>query len=448
MRVSLFALLALGAAANAVTPMEKVITLLEDLKKETEDEGKNEAITYESFACWCQENSDGSSDHIKQLNKWIDDDSAKIGLDTATKEDKETDVDQRKKKMEELATELQANIAECNTEKTTYEATHADLQKALSSLHSAIDVMQGSKPSAAALLSLRKSVGDSLMLADALNLITQPKQKAVSMFLQQGTGVNPEDPDYKFHSQGIVDILDKLLTEFQANNDEVEAEWVKTRDACTQTQAALNGEITENKDAVAALITDIDGLTTDIGNTRKLLIESQASLTDLKQYLADLTKRCEVRAQDWDQRTQMRGKEVGALTQALEILTNQVKGMSDEVNQRSMLVQKSTVPELAAPRPLWATVLHAADAAPRPLWATVLKSEPAKETVVTKSLSFLQRSQGLTMQVRQDKALAILRKAGQRLGSPALQARLARRQLATPATTTSPSPPANRSSSR
>jgi len=114
--------------------------------------------------------------------------------------------------------------------------------------------------------------------------------------------------------------------------------------------------------------------------------------------MTDLTKRCEVRAQDWDQRTQMRGKEVQALTQALDILKNQVESAT-EVNVRAMLVQQKKQAPVKA--------------AEGPTHVDTPKEKTAPKVETGKSLSFLQRSQGLTLQVRQDKALAIIRKASQ-----------------------------------
>jgi len=49
-----------------VTPMEKVITLLEDLKAQVQDEGAAEAATYKDLACFCETNQVEKDEEIKK----------------------------------------------------------------------------------------------------------------------------------------------------------------------------------------------------------------------------------------------------------------------------------------------------------------------------------------------------------------------------------------------
>merc|ERR1719197_1670150 len=69
---SLFFLLCGLVSAADVSPVEKVITLLEDLKSETEEAGKKEASTYDTFACFCKDTTMSKSDAIKEEQDNID----------------------------------------------------------------------------------------------------------------------------------------------------------------------------------------------------------------------------------------------------------------------------------------------------------------------------------------------------------------------------------------
>jgi len=60
-------------------------------------------------------------------------------------------------------------------------------------------------------------------------------------------------------------------------------------------------------------------------------------MKDDEAYLKDLTERCEMKANEWDPRSQMRSDEVTALTKALEIIQAKVKDNDAAVNQRAFI---------------------------------------------------------------------------------------------------------------
>merc|ERR1719401_3116413 len=97
---------------------------------------------------------------------------------------------------------------------------------------------------------------------------------------------------------------------------------------------------------MATLSSDIETLKGDIATARENLVNAEAILKDDQLYLKDLTQQCELRAKDWDQRSQMRADELEALTGALEVLEGKVKSL-DEVNKRALLIQN-----LPAKKPL------------------------------------------------------------------------------------------------
>merc|ERR1719327_1448076 len=166
-----------------------------------------------------------------------------------------------------------------------------------------------------------------------------------------------------------------------------------------------------NKEAMEQLVKDIAKLGEEIAQHRTDLIEAESQLKDDEQYLNDMTARCEARANDYDQRSAMRGGELTALTGALEVLEQKVKGRADDVNVRAAFVQKAQAP----------TSVHAA--------------EPVVAKTIVKSVSLLQEvsesSESLSQEARRSRALAVLRKEGQRLNSLTLLS-LAERAAADP----------------
>merc|ERR1719507_148099 len=172
-----------------------------------------------------------------------------------------------------------------------------------------------------------------------------PKWASAASFLQ--ARVDPDDPEYKYHSDGIISIMQKLEKEFRKKKAEQDAEWEKTRASLMETIKDLGSQISSTKDLVSKLETDIETLTKNIAEARGSLVEEEASLKDSQLYMKDLTALCEKRAQEWDQRTVMRSNEIVTLTKALTILEGKVSE-TDVVNERA-LVQEQHAEQQADP---------------------------------------------------------------------------------------------------
>ena len=97
--------------------------------------------------------------------------------------------------------------------------------------------MTTSKPS---LIEIREKLGKTLEIAEAMNIALSPKHKSVAAFLQQSATVDPSDPEYKFHSQDIIDLCDELLTEYKGNKKDLDDEWSKTDKTYKSLKASLN----------------------------------------------------------------------------------------------------------------------------------------------------------------------------------------------------------------
>jgi hypothetical protein len=318
----------------------KVITLLEDLKTEVQGEATAEAAVYETFACFCKDSTSAKSGSILKSQDLIDTTSANIQADVATQSKKSSDLTERQSQQQTYEKELEDTRNRCQTESAGFEANVADLTKAVTSLDKAVVAIKAKMEPATVLLSLRKSVGESLKLAEALQLIKEPKWQAAHGFLQQP---DPANPEYQFHSAGIISTLEKLLEEFTEQKTDTQAEWDKAKEVCNEMIKSVTDALDENDVAMKTLKEDIEKLKTSIADGRESLSQTESVLLDDQTYLKDVTKRCEARAKDWDQRSTLRSGELEALTQALDVLKGKVSE-ADVVNNRSMLFQMHKIP--------------------------------------------------------------------------------------------------------
>jgi len=404
-----------GVSAVEVTPIAKVISLIDGLKKEVESEGKAEAKVYAKFACFCKDITKKKSKNIKKNNDNIGVLSANIQDKSQSKTKGQTEMGQRKGKAEKLSKDMQTTVARCAKEKAAYEGNAAELDKAISSLTKAIRSMEKGKGKQLNLLqsSVDDDLHQTLALAEIMNMISAPKHQAVSSMLQ--ASVDPKDAEYDYHSSDIIETLEALNKDFKKQKVELDNDFKAGERSCVGMKKSLSKEMEANGDAIKAIDKNVQKLAKQIAENKENTVESKGDLTEDERYLKQMTQRCETRAKDWDQRSSMRNDEIVTLTATLKLLTGSVKGSADKVNKRALLQ--------VAPK------LEAADVVDSPMESPL---EAAAEVVAAfKPVSFLQMptkgtaflAAGLSMEAKTAKknmALGVIQSEGQRLGSLAL----------------------------
>merc|ERR1719515_333488 len=270
-----------------------------------------------------------------------------------------------------------------------------------------VKVLKASKtPSLVQLQSIKKTVQQAALLADALGLGGAGVQKAATFFLQQGD-VPVEMEDYKFHSGGIVETLEKLLNDFRKTKADVDADEVERVQAYTMFTQKTTDFIKAKTLAMNEAKEERDQKIEDIGTASQELTTVSADLLDNMEYLDELNTICSERAKTWDQRTKLRANELTAITQATGI----VKATVVEKTQSSTIRFAQT-----------GTVLHLADA--------VTGSDSAMEAIeaeaeMSESPSFLQKQsvkkhEPASTDAGRDMIVSLLKGKGQQLKSTLL----------------------------
>merc|ERR1719219_2268431 len=229
-----------------------------------------------------------------------------------------------------------------NMEKTDYDATHKDYSESIDALERAIAVLKKQaydrkQASFAQLSSLR-----------ALDLIPDDAKKAIDVFLQQepdeGLAVSaPEAYGYEFQSQGVIEMLEKLLDKFIDERTVLEKEEMNSKHAFDMLIQDLTAQIeqakqdrTEKAETKAKKLqakADAEGDLTDTTTTRD---------ADQK-YLDDLVATCEQKATDFESRQQLRTEELEAIAKAIEIISSGAVSGNAEKYLPTLVQQQSLV---------------------------------------------------------------------------------------------------------
>merc|ERR1719281_1788593 len=336
MIVALSSVLATAATAEDVTPVEKVIIMMEDMQSAVVTEGKAEAKTYDKFACFCKDMTNEKTDAIKAGQDEVETLTADIEELQAKREKLDEEIAEFLKKIAEVEKKMAEAQAERAKTLAVYEANAADMTGALTALKAAIKALKGSRP--ASLVELRsvvKTVRRATLIADALGVGSPKTMRAVTALLQQ-----PEVPmqDYSFHSEDIIKMLEELLSDFKETKKDIDAAEVKSiaehdklMQALTSEKKDLEGDPGKAKAAKGATITAIEEKSGDLTTT-------SATLLDDQEYLKELAAMCEEKAKTWDQRSKMRADELSALTEAIAIVKGVVAAKTTEKTVR--LVQR------------------------------------------------------------------------------------------------------------
>merc|ERR1719333_1122443 len=342
MQVSLVFLLMGAARAIDVSPVEKVVTMLEDLQTQVVVEGKAEAKTYDKFACFCKDMTAEKTDAINAGTDKSADLSALVEQLTNDRSEADDDINDLNKQIDNLDKSMKENKEKRAAEKATFDALHAELTKGITDLTNAVNTLKSSRP--ASLMSLKsviKTVRQAAFMGDAMG--HGPKNQQVLAALLQQT---PEVPmeDFTFHSEEIISMIEGLQSDFKTKLSEVKIEETKkVSDFDLQMQAD-----TDERAAAAKELKDTNELKAEkmeaIAASSKELTETSATLTDDQNYLKDLTEKCNAKSKEWDQRSQMRQDELTALTTALTIVKEGVATKTTEKTVRLVQSQAKVSP--------------------------------------------------------------------------------------------------------
>merc|ERR1719230_763483 len=212
----LLVILATGYASDVkqkVTPVEKVISLLEKLKEETAAEGKDEAASYDKYACFCKEQADNKLYAITKSQELIKAQTAKIKMLAGEIDELNSDISKLKKKKAKLEAEQKAAAEVRAKEHEAYLVEEKDLADAIDACKRAIEALKESKEQMTdAKLNLAQAL--SRPVADPRARLTPAQLKMVYAFLDVAAAPG-KSAAYTYQSNDIIATLEGLLKTFK-----------------------------------------------------------------------------------------------------------------------------------------------------------------------------------------------------------------------------------------
>jgi len=318
MKYALFLLVAaLGAdqrQKGKVNPVEKVTHLLEKIQKEIEEEGKAEAAAYDKYACFCKEQADNKQYAIEKFAEQIEVLSAKIEAKSATKSQLDADIGELTTEIGEVNSDQEAAQGIRDTENEEYVEREGKLSTAIQRMKDAIEALKAASP--ALIAKYTTVLHDSIVMADVLGV----KHQAASL-LQQTPAA------YSSHSNEVISTLESLLKNFKQKKIECDNDEMKTRQEFEMASGARANQIKALEKAKSEKSAQSAALEQEINAHETEKSETEYSKTADGNFLTDLTGKCEAKAKNFDERSNVRTQELTAIAKALELLKGDVSKM-------------------------------------------------------------------------------------------------------------------------
>jgi DNA repair exonuclease SbcCD ATPase subunit len=320
--VCFLCLLALANASD-VTPVQKVIQLLEGMLEKGKKEKHDEQVQFASYKQFCDDTS-------VEKKRAIEEAEEQIGTLKADIQKYTSDAAQLTKEIAELDEDVSVwngdikaatNVREI--EKSDYDALHKDYSESVDALQRAIAVLKKQAFD-------RKQKSALVQVSDlkSLSLIPDSAKKAIDIFLQQaddteGLAVSaPEANAYEFQSHGVVEMLEKLLDKFNDERTTLQKEEMNSKHAYDMLMQDLKAQIaqaTQDRGSKAEEKAKNLQAKADANGSLK---DTTTTMQEDQKYLSDLTATCGQKASDFESRQQLRADEITAVEKAIEIISS------------------------------------------------------------------------------------------------------------------------------
>merc|ERR1712118_454563 len=329
-----------AASGTTVTPVQKVIQLLNGMVEKGKKEKHEEQVQFAAYKQVCDDTTVEKQRAIKEANEMIEILQADIQKYEADAAQLAKEIAKHDEDISTWEGDFKAASKVREIEHTDYVATHKDYTESIDALDEGIATLKKQAHDV-------KQAAASLMQISASNIIPAESKRVIDAFLAQDPDdenlavAAPEANAYEFQAQGIVDMLTKLAGKFEDERTDLEKEETNARHAFEMLSQDLKAQIgqatsarTEKSEAKAKALqssADAKGDLQDTTTTRD----------DDSKYLADLTATCEQKSSDFAARQQLRAEEIAAVEKAIEILSSgAVSGASE--NHLPQLIQKSS----------------------------------------------------------------------------------------------------------
>jgi chromosome segregation ATPase len=326
----------LGAAAVQVSPVQKVIQLLDELKGKVEADLANEEKMMEEYTAWCDEEANTKEDAITSskrtigdLEATIEDAKATIGTLTSSIDELTGKISSSEKELTE-ATELRSkgNADFLAAEKELVETVDS-LERAMTVLKNNLGFVQTGRTA-----ELLGAMASGLQKVVEASWVNAHQKKVLQSLLQTSSGDSDEDlslqpqastASYTSQSGGILDTISGMAEKAEESLSSTRKDEMEAAHAFAMVKQGLEDELKVMKKQLGEATLTRSTTEEELHTAESSLTETQETLAADTKYLKELEQSCAVKATEWTARQEQAGEETAAIEKAKGILSDGVK---------------------------------------------------------------------------------------------------------------------------
>jgi len=341
----------LAVPVHSVTPIQKVLTMMEEMKAKGISEKKAEEVRFSTFSQWCSNTNAARTKAIEEGAARIEKLDADIATASSDIQAASADLAELDEDLNRWDTDKKAATDVRKKERVDYDATHQDYADTLDAVERALIAIK-KMPDAVAQGSFIQT--DIKKAANAQLMPTNAKTALVAFLATVANPLDVEAPEanaYESHSDGVIKMLEDLRVRFRSEKTDLEKEEISARSAYQSIMQRLTDQIELANQEVSQKTKFRAQRQADKAEAEGDLAETQRIKAEDEKYLSELNAMCSKKSSDFESRQQLRAGEIEALSKAIEIIGSQAVKGSGEKHLPSLAQDGMSLAQLRSSNP-------------------------------------------------------------------------------------------------
>jgi len=333
------ALAALGlaqqAAGEEVTPVQKVIQMMTDMKMKGAAQMDLEKKTFATYKEWVSDRTADLGFEIKTVKSEIEKLLAFIGKADADAAELATAIKELDGEISQTEADQKAATAVREKANSQYQVEQEDLAESVDALQRAITVLKSQN--------YDRAQASALLQKMAVGKGSKGMRRVLAAFLEMDASHEAMAKDapavaaYEFQSKSVIDMLEDLLDKFKDELSQTETEEANQAHNFDLEMLHL-GNIAERLNSDRQEKAALRGKTvSDSGEAKSQLASAQADLAEDEKLLQETKATFAAKAQVFEENQKVRAEEIEAIGKAVEIISD--PSVSDSYSKHVKLVQ-------------------------------------------------------------------------------------------------------------